>query len=211
MSHHILMNSLDKIVANGFREMLENDLGVVVYKKIEHEVNDAYGISMLEAVEDFVKLDLVLRKFFGKHSTSIESKIFKKILSVDKNTKKESTITIKDPKVAKKIFESYGDPAKKAILDILLDEPKSISEAIVQSKLPKTSTYSRVKEMILDGLLTTVGQTSASDGRKVREYATTFDEAAFKVHREGITVNVNIQSRFLKDSFTFNSIIERKQ
>ena len=125
------MNSFDRVVAKGVRSVLEEDLGKSTYKKIEKEVFETYGISVLEAVGDFSKLDLVLRKFFGKHTTNIESKIFKKILSVDKNTKTESVITIKDPNVAKAVFESYGDPAKKVILDLLLNEPKSIPEAMI--------------------------------------------------------------------------------
>lgn len=200
------MNSLDRIVAKGVRSVLEEDLGKSTYKKIEKEVFDVYGISILEAVSDFSKLDLVLRKFFGKHTTNIESKIFKKILSVKNNTKNESTITIKDPGVAKMVFEAYGDPAKKIILDLLLHESKSIPEAITKSKLPKASTYNRIKELIGDGLLTMVGFTNASDGRKVNEYATTFNKTIFEINDENISINANVQNKFLKDSFVFSSI-----
>ena len=202
----VQMNSLDRIVAKGFREVLERDLGVTVYKKIEKEIFDTHGITVLEAVADFAKLDLVLRKFFGKHTTNIESKIFRKILSVDdNNTKTESAITIKDPSVAKAIFESYGDPAKKIILD-LLNRPKSIPEAIAKSKLPKASAYNRIKEMIQDGLLTAAGHAKAADGRKVNEYVATFNKAVFEIQSQGMTVNVNMHNKFLKNSFTYNSI-----
>ena len=210
MSLYNSMNSLDRIVAKGVRDVLEEDLGKSTFKKIQKEVFDTYGITVLEAVGDFSKLDLVLRKFFGKHTTNIESKIFKKILSVDKNTKSESVITIKDPSVAKTVFESYGDPAKKIILDLLLNEPKSIPEAIVKSKLPKATTYSRIKELIQDGLLTIVGYAKASDGRKVTQYSTTFNKAVFQVQNDGLLVNVNVQNKFVKDSFSFNSIYEMR-
>ena len=201
------MNSLDRIVAKGFRDVLEQDLGTTVYKKIEKEIFDTHGITVLEAVSDFAKIDLVLRKFFGKHTTNIESKIFKKILVVDTKTKTESTITIKDPSVAKEIFESYGDPTKKAILD-LLNQPKSIPEAITKSKLPKASAYNRIKEMIQDGLLTPAGHTKAVDGRKVNEYIATFNKAVFEIQNQDMVVNVNVQNKFLKNSFTYNSICE---
>ena len=200
------MNSFDRVVAKGVRSILEEDLGKVTYKKIEKQVFDVYGITVLEAVSDFSKLDLVLRKFFGKHTTNIESKIFKKILSVDNETKTESLITIKDPGVAKSVFEAYGDPAKKIILDLLLHESKSIPETITKSKLPKASTYGRIKELIQDGLLTMVGFTNASDGRKVNEYATTFNKTVFEIQDEHISINANVQKKFLKDSFAFNSI-----
>ncbi len=200
------MNSLDRVVAKGVRSVLEEDLGKVTYKKIEKQVFEVYGITVLEAVSDFSKLDLVLRKFFGKHTTNIESKIFKKILSVNNETKTESVITIKDTGVAKDVFEAYGDPAKKIILDLLLHESKSIPEAIAKSKLPKASTYNRIKELIQDGLLTMVGFTNASDGRKVNEYATTFNKTIFEIQDENILINANVQSKFLKDSFAYNSI-----
>ena len=200
------MNSLDRIVARGVQSVLEEDLGKTTYKKVEKEVYDVYGISVLEAVSDFSKLDLVLRKFFGKHTSNIESKVFKKILAVEQNTKNESTITIKYPQVAKTIFEAYGDPAKKVILDLLLHESKSIPEAIAKSKLPKASTYNRIKELIQDGLLTMVGHTNASDGRKVSEYATTFSKTVFEIQDENISINANVDSKFLKDSFAYNSI-----
>ena len=204
------MNSLDRIVAKGVRDVLEEDLGKSTYKKIEKEVFDTHGISVLDAVSDFPKLDLVLRKFFGKHTANIESKIFKKILSVNKNSKTESTVTIKDPNVARAVFESYGDPAKKVILDLLLKEPRSIPEAISKSKLPKASTYARIKELIHDGLLTIVGYTKASDGRKVTKYSTTFNKAVFELEDDGLLVNVNVQNDFVKDSFSFNSIYEMR-
>lgn len=205
------MNSLDRIVAKGVKTVLEKDLGKVTYRKIEKEVFDMYGISILEAVSDFPKFDLVLRKFFGKHTSNIESKIFKKILAVNDETKNESIIRIKDPHVAKNVFQAYGDPAKKIILDLLLHETKSIPEAIAKSKLPKASTYNRIRELIQDGLLTMVGFTKASDGRKVNEYATTFSKTIFEIQDKNISINANVQKKFLTDSFAFNSINETKQ
>ena len=203
------MNPLDRIVANGVRTVLEGDLGRATYRKIEKEVLDMYGISVQEAVGDFAKLDLVMRKFFGRHASNIESKIFRKILSVDKSTRTESSITIKDPAVASYIFESYGDPAKKAILDLLRAESRSIPEAIAASGLPKASAYSRIRELTRDGLLAVIGSTSASDGRRVNEYAATFDSTVFEVRDRHVSIKASIRSRFLSDSYVFNSIHAR--
>ena len=133
---------------------------------------------------NFSKLDLVLRKFFGPHAAKIELRIFKRILTIEKNTRIESSIIIKDPDIAKNIFESYGDPDKKKILDLLLDKPKSIPSTIVESNLPPASTYRRARELIRDGLLTMVGHANASDGRKVNEYTTTFNRATFDIQKQ---------------------------
>lgn len=203
------MNPLDRIVANGVRAVLEEDLGRATYRRIEKEVRDMYGVSVQEAVGDFAKLDLVMRKFFGRHASNIESKIFRKILSVDKNTKTESSITIKDPAIAKAVFESYGDPAKKAILDLLRLESRSIPEAIAVSGLPKASAYNRIRELTRDGLLAVSGSTGASDGRRVNEYAATLSSAVFEVGDRHVSIKASIHSRFLSGSYAFNSIRSR--
>ena len=51
-----------------------------------------------------------------------------------------------------------------------------------------------------------VGFTNASDGRKVNEYSTTFNKTVFEIQDENISINANVQTKFLKDSFAFNSI-----
>ena len=203
------MNPLDKIVAQGVKEVLEKDLGKHTYKKIEKEIDDMYGISVLDAVSDFSKFDLVLRKFFGNNAVKIESRIFKKVIVVERKGKEEPSIMIKDPITAQTIFEAYGDPIKKIILELLLKQPKSIPETISQIKLPQASAYRRAKELIRDGLLTVAGHTKATDGRKVTEYATTFNRATFDVQEKGLSVSVKLQNKFLKDSFVFNSISEK--
>ncbi len=203
------MSPLDKIVAQSVREILEEDLGKRTYQKIQKEVDDIYGISVLDAVSDFAKLDLVLRKFFGNNTAKLESRIFKKVIAVEKKGKDTPSILIRDPYTAKMIFEAYGDPVKKVIMELLLQEPKSIPEAILQSKLPQASAYRRAKELIQDGLLTIAGHTKASDGRKVTEYATTINRATFDVQDKGLSVIVKLQSKFLKDSFVYNSTSEK--
>ena len=199
------MNPLDTIIAKSVRDILEEDLGSRTYKKIEKEMDQTLGMSMIEATRNFSKLDLVLRKIFGNNVEKMERRIFKRIVELDKKDN-ESMITIKDPQITKMVFESYGDPIKKTILEILLKKPKSIPQAITESKLPQASTYRRAKELIKDGLVTMTGHAKASDGRKVNEYETTFNRAKFDVQEKGLHVSVKLQNKFFKDSFALSII-----
>ena len=200
------MNPLDIIIAKSVRDVLEEDLGSRTYKKIEREMSQTFGITMLEATQDFSKLDLVLRKFFGNSVTKMERRIFKRIVDLDKKSAESPMIIIKDPQITQMVFESYGDPVKKTILEILLKKPKSIPQAIIESKLPQASTYRRAKELIKDGLVTMAGHAKASDERKVNEYESTFSRAKFDVQEKGINVSVKLQNKFFKDSYALNMI-----
>lgn len=198
------MNPLDAIIAKSVRDVLEEDLGSRTYKKIEKEMEQTLGLSILDAAQDFSKLDLVLRKIFGNGVVKMERKIFKKIVDLDRQNS-ELMLVIKDPQITKTIFESYGDPIKKTILDVLLKEPKSIPETIKELKLPQASAYRRAKELVRDGLVTMVGYTKASDGRRVNEYETTFSRAKFDVQEKGLLVSVKLQNKF-KDSYALSII-----
>ena len=204
-----MVNPLDKIISQSVKDVLEEDLGLRTYRKIEKEINDTLGISMLEASGDFKKLDLVLRKFFGNNVTTIEKRILRKIVESDKKSSESGMLVIKDRDISQTIFESYGDPVKKRILDILLTDAKTIPQTISELKLPQASTYRRAKELIKDGLVTMVGYTNASDGRKVSEYETTFSRAKFDVQEKGLHVSVKLQNKFLKNSYAANMILNK--
>ena len=191
-------------MANGVKEIIEEDLGSRTYKRVEAELDSTFGITMAEAVSDFTKMDIVLRKLFGKSSAAMEMRFFQKVMTVDDDGE---TITILNSGVAEMILKSYGNPVKKALLMKLLKSPTSIQNAIKDIELTQASAYRRAGELIRDGLLAAAGNTSASDGRTVGKYTSTFQRATFDVGADGLYVRIRPQDRFLSDSFSFNSIL----
>lgn len=198
------MNPLDSMVARGVRAVLEEDLGRSTYQKIEGEIRNVYDISMLEAAADFAKMDLVLRRFFGKHTTGVETRVFERVLSVA-GAGREADITIRDPAVATALFESYGNPAKKAILDAL-QSPKTVAEAITVGRLPKASTYNRVRVLLQDGLLVLNGHSHASDGRRVAAYVATLTDITFKSRQDKLIVSARMPIGIAQQSYAFSSV-----
>lgn len=203
------MNPLDVIIADGVRIVLEDDLGRVTYKKIEKEIRNTHGTRIQEAVSDFAKLDLVLRKFFGRHAASIEFKAFKKVIILEKEVRDGAILGITEPTVAKGIFDSYGDPAKRAILDAM-KTPTSIADAISTAGLSKASAYGRIKEMLNGGLLSMTGHSKAKDGRRVNTLQATLRSAMFNVHDGGVRVSAGLGCAVLDLSFAYNSIVQTR-
>lgn len=203
------MNPLDVIVAGGVRNVLEDDLGRASYRKIEREVRAMYGLTVQEAAGDFAKLDLVLRKFFGRHTANIEVRMFKKILAPEGGGRGGPGIKIKDGAVARTIFESYGDPAKKAILD-MMRRPRTIPDVITESGLPKASTYNRIRDLLDGGLLVQAGRAEAADGRSVNRFGATLRKAVFDVTDSGVSVSASLADDILGTSFAFNSVVRTR-
>ena len=206
------MNPLDVIIADGVRSVLEGDLGKVTYRNVEREVRGMYGLSVREAAGDFAKLDLVLRKFFGRHTANVESKAFKKIMSLERGCRGGgggATLNITHDTVTRYVFESYGDPAKRTILD-MMRRPMTVPDVISTSGLPKASTYSKIRDLLNGGLLAAAGHAEASDGRSVKEFSTTLRKVAFDVRDSWINVSARLDDAILSKSFAFNSIVQTR-
>lgn len=204
------MNPLDVIIADGVRSVLEEDLGRVTYRNVEREVRGMYGLGVREAACDFAKLDLVLRKFFGRHAANVESKAFRKIMSLEKGGRGGgATLNITHDAVTRYVFESYGDPAKRAILD-MMRRPMTVPDVIAASGLPKASTYSRIRDLLDGGLLAVAGRAEARDGRSVKEFSATLRRVAFDVRDSWIRVSAGLDDAVLSRSFAFNSIVQTR-
>lgn len=206
------MNPLDVIIADGVRSVLEGDLGRVTYRNVEREVRGMYGLSVREAAGDFAKLDLVLRKFFGRHAANVESKAFRKIMSLEKGGRGGgggARLSITHDAVTRYVFESYGDPAKRTILD-MMRRPMTVPDVISASGLPKASTYSRIRDLLNGGLLAVAGHAEASDGRSVKEFSTTLRKVAFDVRDSRVGMSAGLDDAILSRSFAFNSIVQTR-
>lgn len=199
------MNPLDVMVARGVRAVLEEDLGRATYRRIEGEVRKAYGMSMLDAAADFAKLDLVLRRFFGKHTTGVEARVFGRVLSA-KDGGGEAGIVIREPAVAGALLESYGNPAKRAILDAL-QSPQTLAGAIATAGLSKASAYNRARDLLRDGLLVTSGHSQARDGRRVAAYVATLTGITFESRADNLTVSARMPMDIALHSYAFSSVV----
>ena len=204
------MNPLDMVVAQGVRSVLQEDLGPATYRKVEQEARDMYGMGVLEAVADFAKMDMVLRRFFGRHTTNLEAKAFERVLTaVGGGNGEEAGVSILEPTVASALFRVYGDPAKKAILDLVVSQSKSMSEIISAAGLPQASTYMRARQMVRDGLLRKTGHAEASDGRSVAAYRSTMTGILFESLGGGLRVDARIPWDVAQYSYAFNSVAVR--
>src|SRR5579863_2712272 len=131
------MSGLDTFIAKSVETMLKNNLGEKTVQKMQQKVYEKYGIGFSEAIEDFQKLDFILRELFGNGAGSIEKKIIDKIVILEESKKQErSWITIEDAPLTKLILESLGDDDTKNILNTVLDEPRIISDILDMNNIP---------------------------------------------------------------------------
>lgn len=185
------MSGLDRLLAKSLESTMRKNLGVTTIKKVENRLFEKFGLSLTQAIEDFQKIDAVLREFFGAGADGLERKFLESICK-EKSKTKSGWYSIQSPTVGQEILEAYGDEDKTKIINEVIDEPKIISEILDNCKIPQTSGYRKINVLIKNGLLVTDGFVNSTDGRKVSKYRSLFDNIRINIVKNKITVDVQL-------------------
>jgi hypothetical protein len=197
------MSGMDTLIAKSLCLIIEKNLGKNTLQKVEHRLFEKYGMSLTQSIEDFPKLDNVLRDFFGEGAEGVERQFLENIVKVENIQFNEpSWVEIKDSSLNKQIIDALGDDDKKNMLDTVLTEPRSISDIIEIAKVSESSGYSKVNSLIENGLLT-VYDSIDEDGKNVNRYKSVFENVTINIEKNKVIVKV-----FAKESLEKSSVIQ---
>lgn len=186
------MAGLDRLLAKSLDLTIRENLGDKTVQKIEERLFEKYGISLTQSIEQFQKLDAVLREFFGAGADGLEQRFLNNICEV-KSVNNEHWVQIENPELTKIILESFGDDDKKKILATLNEEPMLISQILDICKIPQTSGYRKINSLIEGGLLVPAGFVITPDGKRVTKYLSIFDNIRIDIIKNKISVSLHLQ------------------
>ncbi|MDH3696831.1 MAG: transcriptional regulator [Nitrosopumilus sp.] len=198
------MSGFDTLLSNSLDETIRNNLGEKSVHAIEKRLFEKYGISILQAILEFHKLDKVLREFFGEGAKGIEKKFLENSCKLKSKNKNEEGIIIKDERIIKTIIEALGDNDKSKILNAVSEDAKIISDILQETKLPQTSGYRKINSLINDGLLVEDGFIYTQDTRKVMKYCTLFDNMKINIIKNKMSILVQMK----KPDFSGSTILQ---
>ena len=186
------MPGLDHIIAKSLSDIIEKNLGIKTVQKIEQRLFEKYGISWNQSLEEFEKLDFVLRELFGNvGAKGLEQRFCESIFDSKIKNTAEEWITISDPTVNSIIMQTFGDLEKKKIIDALLSTPKIIYEVIKECNLPQTSGYRKINQLIDDGFLIPIAY-EIKENKKIFKYICVFKNLKIEITSNKIKVRVQL-------------------
>ena len=185
------MSGLDTLISKSLESTLKENLGEQTYQQIEKRIFERHGLGLSKAVEDFQKIDYVLREFFGSSADNIEKQIIDKIVILEQTQADEKRwITIENQSLTKTVLESLGDEDKKNIINSVIGEPRIISEILEINKIPQTSGYRKVNSLIQNGMLIPHGFMITHDGKRVTKYKSIFENISIDIVKNKVIVKV---------------------
>jgi hypothetical protein len=196
------VTGLDRLFAKSLDVIIRENLGSRTVQKIENRLFEKFGITLTESLEQFQKLDSVLREYFGAAADGLEQKFLKSVCTINP-TDRETWLVIDNPVLTSIILGSFGDDDKKKILSALNGHPLIVSQIIDLCSIAQTSGYRKVNSLIDDGLLVPSGYITTNDGKKVSKYRSVFDNIKIDIVKNKITVSL----RLAKDDLSTSTVL----
>lgn len=204
------MHGLDCLLAKTLTVTVRENLGEKTLQKIEQRVFERYGINLTQAIEDFTKLDSVLREFFGSGAEGLERQFMKGVVAVEALANQEKEwITIQEPRLATVILKALADDDKHKILNVVLGKSMIISDILFVCQIPNTSGYRKINSLVEDGLLVPEGQEKLGDGKTVTTYKALFENIHIEIQQNKVTLKIRVPEKSLQNSSLIPVICSR--
>lgn len=195
------MAGVTQLLAKSLEKTMLNNLGETTVRKIQDRLFERYGMSITQSMEEFEKLDSVLREFFGAGAEGLERKFLDSLCSIkSKKDLSQTRFTILEPSIGQSILKAYSDDEASKILNASIGESWTILEMLEKLQIPQTSGYRKVNSLIEDGLLIKDGHMISASGRKTDKYKSLFDNVEIDIKNNKVIVNVQFTQNVIDQS-----------
>jgi hypothetical protein len=195
------MSGLDSLLSKALSSTMESNLDKSMLEKVEQRLIEKYGITLAQSIEDFPKLDTILREFFGDRADRMERHFLGNIINMQESQAPSTGwIAIDDSSLTKLILETLADEDKKNIINSVTDESHVISEIIENAKISQTSGYRKVNFLIDTGFLIEDGNITAPGGKKVSKYKSVLENVKIYIKKNKVAVRVKLTEESIHQS-----------
>jgi len=186
------MPGFDHIISKSLNSIIKENLGQKTIQKIENRLFEKYGISWNQSLEEFEKLDLVLKELFGNiGARGLEQRFCNSIFDTKSKKNNERWIIISDPGVNSIIIQTFGDLEKKKIIESVMSSPKIIYDIIKECELPQTSGYRKVNALIDEGFLIPT-EYDIKENKRIYQYMSIFKNLKIDINSNKIKVSIQL-------------------
>ena len=200
------MIGIDRVISSSLTSQIKKNLDLDILKKVERELFLEHGMSIKLSIEHFHVFLKVLKKNSNIDVNKFEKECIKKIIKIKKNDEKY-IITVIDQGLKSLILETFGEIEARKIILCLLENEYTIPQILKESKVPKTSGYRKIENLILNGLIIETGKV-LSESKKISKLQCVFQEIKTDVKKGKISVNGVMDKKIFEKSTSMKFLFE---
>ena len=200
------MSGIDRLISAVLSKEIKKKLDLDMLKKIERELFLDHGMSIKLSIEHFQKFTNALKKNSHIDVKRFEKDCINKIIKVKKRDDKYNVI-IHNTIMSDLILELFSESETRKIISSLLENEYTIPQILKESKVPKTSGYRKIENLIFNGIIIESGKV-LSESKKISKLQCVFQEIKLDIKKEKITITGIVSKKMFEKSTSMKLIIE---
>lgn len=201
------MLGLDEILVNAITQTVKKEINSKDFEGIEHQLQD-HGMQVPDMFYKFPEMKKSLSHFTNELKT-IEDKILKNFLTVERSSEiSEIWLVIKNQHLTELILKSFADEEKKAIIDLIRDTPDTIPKILERCKIPNTSGYRKMNQLIDEKMVVATGLAETFEGKRAILYKSIIQKLQIFINGNEIIVKILVDQKTLDSSEIIQTITE---
>ena len=198
------MAGIDRLIATSLSNVIKKNMDSNELKNIERKLFLEHGMSIKLSIEYFHKFSETLKNISNIDRKKFENECINKIIKI-KKTDNDYSVKIIDQKLIDLMLELCGDSETRKIITCLFDNDLTIPQILKESKVPKTSGYRKIENLIINGLILESGKVR-SESKRISKYKCVFDEIKIGMKKNDIMIQGVINKKTFDKSTSINII-----
>lgn len=201
------MRGLDQIIVNAIMHTVKKEISSKDLEDIEMQLQN-YGIQMTEIFYKFPEMKKSLFRFTDDLKI-IEDEILRDFLITELDSEtSEIWLVIKNQYLTELILKTFADQDKKAIMDLIRDEPETIPKILERCKIPNTSGYRKMNQLIDEKMVMATGMTETFEGKRAILYKSVIQRIQILINGDEVIVKISVDHETLDSSEIIHTIVE---
>ena len=197
------MGGIDRLISRALSHKIKKKLDSDELKTIERKLFLEHGMSIKLSIEHFDKFDQVLKNILNINRKKFENDCINEVIKIKKINGKYS-VRIIDQKLIDSLLVLCGDSETRLMLNCLFDNELTIPQILSESKIPKTSGYRKIENLIINGLIVESGKV-LSESKRISKYRCVFDEIKIEMKKNNIIIQGVINEQIFNKSTCINT------
>ncbi len=204
------MRELDEIIVNAIMHTVKKEISSKDLEDMEQQLQNC-GMQMTEIFYKLPEMKKSLSRFTDDLKI-IEDEILKDFLIVEQDPKtSEIWLVIKNQYLTELILKTFADQEKKAIMDLIRDESETIPKILERCKIPNTSGYRKMNQLIDEKMVTATGMAETFEGKRAILYRSIIQRIQILINGNEIVSKISMDHETLNSSEIIRTIIEINQ
>ena len=197
------MGGIDRLISKALSHKIKKKLDSNELKTIERKLFLEHGMSIKLSIEHFDKFDQVLKNILNINRKKFENDCINEVIKIKKIDGKHS-VRIIDQKLIDSLLVLCGDSETRLMLNCLFDNELTTPQILSESKIPKTSGYRKIENLIINGLIVESGKV-LSESKRISKYRCVFDEIKIEMKKNNIIIQGVINEQIFNKSTCVNT------